>query len=301
VSGNLLQARDPLGLDVVSVGRSFTNEDGDTLSTVTVTPHHPAPANTVLSTTNRDGNTFHLCDGPACTWEQEEGIDAAAASVAVPAAVPAEAIPPVAAATALAVISGAIVVAYLNVQELKEQVRRREEYERRELEQGNPNGAPEPTVTTDILPPVDPNPPDERTEKHPMINLDTGSLVALASVGNERIRNEVRTHLLNRRPVATETAVSEFERTLRVAGPRERERATGLLSRVAVVPDNPSDRARLLRTTGRLEANDIVVLGTGDRLGIPTVTSDAKAVRASVAQGVIFNVRIHEPSSFVGQ
>ncbi|MCV3215913.1 DUF1308 domain-containing protein [Plectonema radiosum NIES-515] len=46
--------------------------------------------------------------------------------------------------------------------------------------------------------------------------------------------------------------------------------------------------------------NDIIILGTGDRLGIFTTTADAKAVRAASAQGVDFNVYIHSPCPLTG-
>ncbi|WP_277926138.1 DUF1308 domain-containing protein [Nostoc sp. FACHB-857] len=47
-------------------------------------------------------------------------------------------------------------------------------------------------------------------------------------------------------------------------------------------------------------ANDIIILGTGDRLGIVTMTADAKAVRAALSQGVKFNVYIHQPCLLTG-
>ncbi|MDZ7961490.1 MAG: DUF1308 domain-containing protein [Aulosira sp. DedQUE10] len=37
------------------------------------------------------------------------------------------------------------------------------------------------------------------------------------------------------------------------------------------------------------------MLGTGDQIGIVTMTADLKAVRAASAQGVNFNVYLHPP------
>ncbi|GJD16200.1 hypothetical protein RIVM261_011560 [Rivularia sp. IAM M-261] len=55
-----------------------------------------------------------------------------------------------------------------------------------------------------------------------------------------------------------------------------------------------------MRPTRNLDANDIIILGTGDQMGIITMTADAKAVRAASAQGVEFNVYIHPPYSLKG-
>ena len=57
-------------------------------------------------------------------------------------------------------------------------------------------------------------------------------------------------------------------------------------------------RALGLRETGNLEANDIKILGTGDALGIQTITNDIRAVRAAAAQGVKFDVLEIPPTQF---
>lgn len=67
-----------------------------------------------------------------------------------------------------------------------------------------------------------------------------------------------------------------------------------------IVPDNPSTRAKTLRLTRRIDVNDIIILGTGDQMGIVTMTADAKAVRAASAQGIDFNVYLHLPYSLKG-
>jgi hypothetical protein len=43
-----------------------------------------------------------------------------------------------------------------------------------------------------------------------------------------------------------------------------------------------------------------IILGTGDRLGIVTMTADAKAVKAASHQGVNFHVYLHQPVPLQG-
>jgi hypothetical protein len=44
----------------------------------------------------------------------------------------------------------------------------------------------------------------------------------------------------------------------------------------------------------------MIILGTGDRMGIVAMNADAKAVRAASAQGVDFNAYLHQPSPLTG-
>lgn len=80
----------------------------------------------------------------------------------------------------------------------------------------------------------------------------------------------------------------------------EQARAARLLARVQAVPDDPSDRALAIRPTRNIEAADIIILGTADRLGIVTMTSDRRAVRAAQVQGVDFQVFLHLPAPLTG-
>ena len=92
------------------------------------------------------------------------------------------------------------------------------------------------------------------------------------------------------------TAAQEFVRIVTaVGGPLEQARATCFLTRVTVVADDPSLRARALIPTRSLEATDIVILGTADQLGITTMTADRRAVHAARVQGVQFQVFLHPP------
>ncbi len=51
---------------------------------------------------------------------------------------------------------------------------------------------------------------------------------------------------------------------------------------------------------GGIGVNDILIFGTGDLLGIPTVTGDGRAVGSAAAQGVNFNVIEHQEPRFAG-
>jgi hypothetical protein len=53
--------------------------------------------------------------------------------------------------------------------------------------------------------------------------------------------------------------------------------------------------------TRRGGAADKVIFGTGDQLGMPTMTSDAKFIRGAAAQGVSFAVILHDPIPLRGQ
>lgn len=101
--------------------------------------------------------------------------------------------------------------------------------------------------------------------------------------------------------VMVRTALDEFLNIARgSAGEIERDRARRFLQKLIIVPDDPSPRALTLRPTRTLDINDIIILGTGDRMGIITVTADAKAVRAARAQGVDFLVYVHSPCPLTG-
>lgn len=132
------------------------------------------------------------------------------------------------------------------------------------------------------------------------VNLDTGSAVGFVSEGSP-VRGQLKAAVEGRQMVMTETALEEFQGTLRVAGPLETARAGRLLDRVQIIPDNPSARAVRLRVTKKVGVNDKVIFGTGDRLGVPTMTADDKFVRGAAAQGVDFDVILHRPVPLKGK
>ncbi len=86
-----------------------------------------------------------------------------------------------------------------------------------------------------------------------------------------------------------------------IGGSSEQARANRFLKRVQTIPDSPSQRALNLKPIRRLGEQDLIILGTGDNLGLITLTADAKAVKAALAQGVDFQVYVHPPCPLTGQ
>jgi hypothetical protein len=106
-----------------------------------------------------------------------------------------------------------------------------------------------------------------------MVNLDTGTALALVSEGSP-LRHLLKATIGNSPMVMCLTAVAEFQRIVQtVGGPLEQGRAGG---------------------------RDIIVFGTGDQLGVMTVSADAKFVRGAAAQGVHFNLFVHPPVPLTG-
>jgi Protein of unknown function (DUF1308) len=126
-----------------------------------------------------------------------------------------------------------------------------------------------------------------------VINLDTNTAIAFVAEGST-VRYQLRSFVQNQQLVMAQTAFDEFINIIKYSGGAlEQERASRFLNRVIVVPDNPSISAQALQPTRSLDPNDIIVLGTGDQMGVVTMTADAKAVRAASAQGINFNVYLH--------
>lgn len=128
-----------------------------------------------------------------------------------------------------------------------------------------------------------------------MLNLDTGTAIAFIAEGSP-VRFQLQTYAGNQPLVITRTAITEFiSIAFTIGGSSEQARANRFLKRVQTIPDTPSKRALNLKPTRRLGEQDIIILGTGDKLGIITLTADAKAVKAALAQGVDFQVFVHPP------
>lgn len=133
-----------------------------------------------------------------------------------------------------------------------------------------------------------------------MINLDTNSAIAFVAEGST-VRYQLLSFVQSQQLVMTQTAVDEFVNIIKYSGGiLEKERANRFLNRIIAIPDNPSIAAQELQPTRSLDPNDIIILGTGDQMGIVTMTADAKAVRAASAQGLDFNVYIHPPYPLTG-
>jgi predicted nucleic acid-binding protein len=133
-----------------------------------------------------------------------------------------------------------------------------------------------------------------------MVNLDTNTALAFVAEGSP-IRYQLREYVKGQQMVITQTAFEEFTRIVQGSGGvLEQRRASRFLQLVTLIPDNPSPRALSLQPTRRLEPNDIIILGTGDQLGIVTMTADVNAIKSALAQGVDFNVYVHPSCSLKG-
>jgi hypothetical protein len=127
------------------------------------------------------------------------------------------------------------------------------------------------------------------------MNLDTSTALAFVAEGSS-IRHQLKAIVTGKTMVMTGTAEHEFVQIVSASGgPLEQARALRFLSRVQVIPDAPSPRAQALTPTKQLQANDIIILGTGDARGIITLTADRRAVSAARSQGVDFAVSLHPP------
>lgn len=133
-----------------------------------------------------------------------------------------------------------------------------------------------------------------------MINLDTNTAIALIAE-DSTVRHQLRAFVQDQQLVMAKTAFDELVNIVKYSGgSSERARTERFLQRVTVVADNPSIAAQALQATRSLDPNDIIILGTGDHMGIITMTADAKAVRAASAQGVDFNVYLHPSYPLTG-
>ncbi|XP_030045867.1 UPF0415 protein C7orf25 homolog isoform X2 [Microcaecilia unicolor] len=95
---------------------------------------------------------------------------------------------------------------------------------------------------------------------------------------------------------ACESAVKDFQSILQtLGGPGEKERATLLIKRINVVPDQPSERALRLAASSKINARSITIFGTGETLKAITMTANSGFVRAAANQGIKFSVFIHQP------
>ncbi|HAC62391.1 MAG TPA: DUF1308 domain-containing protein [Cyanothece sp. UBA12306] len=133
-----------------------------------------------------------------------------------------------------------------------------------------------------------------------MINLDTGTAIAFVAE-ESNLRYQLQSYVKNQSMVMTQTAIAEFRNIVQtIGGEREQQRGINFEKYIVIIPDNPSKRALNLQPTRKLGINDIIILGTGDNLGIVTMTGDAKAIRSASNQGVNFIVYLHQPVPLKG-
>ncbi|KAM6963353.1 UPF0415 protein C7orf25 homolog [Aplochiton taeniatus] len=92
------------------------------------------------------------------------------------------------------------------------------------------------------------------------------------------------------------SAIEDFNVILNtLGGPGEKARAKDLLSRVKVVPDQPSERTQRLTTSSKVNRRSLMIFGTGDSLQAVTMTANSGFVRAAANQCVRYSVFIHQP------
>ncbi len=127
------------------------------------------------------------------------------------------------------------------------------------------------------------------------INIDTGTAVSTVSQ-NSPVRHQIKDTVKGKQMVMTKTAEKEFDNIVDdIAGQQEKARAARFKEKVKIINDDPSDRAKNLKVTKKVGAEDKIIFGTGDKKNITTVTADGKFVRGAEAQGVEFDVEIHNP------
>lgn len=112
----------------------------------------------------------------------------------------------------------------------------------------------------------------------------------------EQVLPQLEAFMKDKELFACESAVKDFQSILdTLGGPGERERATMLIKRINVVPDQPSERALRLVASSKINSRSLTIFGTGDTLKAITMTANSGFVRAANNQGVKFSVFIHQP------
>ncbi|XP_055938864.1 UPF0415 protein C7orf25 homolog [Argiope bruennichi] len=98
-----------------------------------------------------------------------------------------------------------------------------------------------------------------------------------------------------RKLVCCETAHRDFLEILStVGGETEKQRASEMLDKVSVIPDNPSPKALALEKTSKIKERSKIVFGTGDSMKAVTVSANLGFLRAAQSQGIKFVAFVHE-------
>ena len=134
---------------------------------------------------------------------------------------------------------------------------------------------------------------EDKDKRKEWINFDAGTASSLCSSLPQasQLRQQIGLLVDNKQIVMTKTAYKEFQGNLKAStNDDEKIRAKVLMSRIKVIDDNPSQRFKELKITGNVDTEeDKIIFGTGDKLGILTVTTDSKFVRGASAQKIKFN------------
>ncbi|QPC82459.1 DUF1308 domain-containing protein [Phototrophicus methaneseepsis] len=99
----------------------------------------------------------------------------------------------------------------------------------------------------------------------------------------------------------TSAAAAEFaEAVLKHAGVTEMAGAGIHIVRVQLIQNDPSSRVLQLPDPNLSRIADKIIFGTGDKLGIKTMTGDTTFVKHAKSNGVILDVYEHSPARFRG-
>jgi RHS repeat-associated protein len=121
------------------------------------------------------------------------------------------------------------------------------------------------------------------------VNLDTSGIIAATQLGNLTLNVATNLYLADKHLVTTRSAATElFYGNIKYTGPRERIAIVLFMARVTLIPNTPSARVMALKPSRAVQLNDQNIFGTGDQLGLQTITGDRRFVNAAGAQGVVF-------------
>ncbi|KAF3327929.1 hypothetical protein FCM35_KLT06535 [Carex littledalei] len=116
------------------------------------------------------------------------------------------------------------------------------------------------------------------------------------------ILEEVNAILAGKKGIVCQSALEEFKELVsKCGGPAEKHRATELVKKLVVVPDNPSERVMNLQTTGKVDPKNKIIFGTGDHWRAPTLTAKKNVVRAIAQTGMSLLTIVHRPRALTGQ
>ena len=134
----------------------------------------------------------------------------------------------------------------------------------------------------------------QKPNKRQTVNLDTGTLIAATSLQRPWVAIGIHAYLADKHVVATQAALSELTRGLNnYPGPVETILVGLFLLRVDPIADNPSGRVMNLSDPSGNKRVDKIVFGTGDRLGITTLTGDERFKKYAKSQGVTLDIVVH--------
>ena len=102
--------------------------------------------------------------------------------------------------------------------------------------------------------------------------------------------------LEGKRLIACETAIRKWSEIANIiGGEREKQRIPGLLKKIQVVPDSPSEKANLLASSKNISQTNKIIFGTGDFYKAITITSNISFIRSCLSKNVTFSYFPHSP------